>query len=201
MPIEFGTPPADADKAAADGVLEVHRAEAPGRARARSLRDVGDGGRRLAAPHAVHNLRLTDLEKPGRLRDAPLTAWRYLVEEGGATVASAEVGVDRKGAVRGFDHLNEGPFVGATAAAQKAAAKLPQVRDGRVEARIVRIPALYVMALWLKDLDGDDDVVIPMAPAPAFLEPNQPYTEREFLRAVSGPARARAEFSNAPEAG
>ncbi len=201
MPIEFGTPPAGADKAAADGVLEVHRAEAPGRTATRSLRDIGEGGRRLVAPHPVHNLRLTDLEKPGRLRDAPLTAWRYLVEEGGATVASAEVGVDPTGAVRGFDHVNEGPFVQATAAAQKAAAKLPQVRDGRVEARILRIPALYVMALWLKDLDGDNDVVVPMAPAPRFLEANRPYTEREFLKALTGPARARAEFSNAPEAG
>ena len=80
-----------------------------------------------------------------------MTAWRYLVEEAGAAVASAEVGVDAKGAVRGLDHVNEGPFVKATAAAQKAAAKLPQVRDGKVEARVIRVPALYVMALWLKD--------------------------------------------------
>jgi hypothetical protein len=201
MPIQYGKPPADADKAAAAGVLDVHRAEAPGRARARSLRDVGKGGRRLATPHAVHNLRLADLEKPGRLADAPMTAWRYLVEEGNATVASAEVGVDPTGAVRGFDHLNEGPYVEGTEAAQAVAAKLPQARDGRVEARIVRIPALYVMALWLKDLDGDDDVIIPMAPAPQYLEANRPYTEREFLKALAGPARARGRFSNAPEAG
>jgi hypothetical protein len=65
----------------------------------------------------------------------------------------------------------------------------------------VRIPALYVMALWLKDLDGDDDVVVPMAPAPSFLEANRPYTEREFLKALAGPARERRAFSNAPEAG
>jgi hypothetical protein len=148
----------------------------------------------------VHNLGLADLEKPGRLADAPMTAWRYLVEEAGAPVASAEVGVDEKGAVRGLDHVNEGPFVKATAAAQKAAAKLPQVRDGNVEARVIRIPALYVMALWLKDLDGDDDVVIPMAPAPPFLEANRPYTEREFLKALAGPAKARKQFSNEPEA-
>jgi hypothetical protein len=201
VPIEYAKPPPGAEKAAAAGVLDVHRSEAPGRARVRSLREVGAGGRRLSAPHAVHNLRLTDLTKHGRLADAPMTAWRYLVEEDGAAVASAEVGVDRTGNVRGFDHLNEGPFVQATAAAERAAAKLPQVRDGRVEARIVRIPALYVMALWLKDLDGDDDVVIPMAPAPQFLEANRPYTEREFLNALAGPARARAKFSNAPEAG
>lgn len=201
MPIEYGKPPADAEKAAAAGVVEVHRAEAPGRARARTLRDVGKGGRRLAAPLAVHNLRLSDLEKPGRLADAPMTAWRYLVEEAGATVASAEVSVDANGAVRGFDHLNEGPYVKATAAAQKAAAKLPQVRDGRVEARIVRIPALYVMALWLKDLDGDADLVVPMAPAPPYLEANRPYTEGEFLKALAEPAKERAKFSNAPEAG
>ena len=190
MPIEYGKPPPGAEKAAAAGVLDVHRAEAPGRARVRSLREVGAGGRRL-----------TDLTKQGRLADAPMTAWRYLVEQNGAAVASAEVGVDPTGSVRGFDHLNEGPFVQATAAAERAAAKLPQVRDGRVEARIVRIPALYVMALWLKNLDGDDDVVIPMAPAPQFLEANRPYTEREFLNALAGPARARAKFSNAPEAG
>ena len=65
MPIEFPTPPADAEKAAADGVLAVHRAEAPGRSKARGLRDIGPKGRRLASPHKVHNLRLTDLEKGG----------------------------------------------------------------------------------------------------------------------------------------
>ena len=76
------------------------------------------------------------------------------------------------------------------------------MRDGyRVEARIVRIPALYVMALWLKDLDGDDDVVVPMAPAPPYLEANRPYTEQKFLKALAGPAKERATFSNAPEAG
>lgn len=201
MPIEYGKPPAEAEKAATDGVLDDHRAATGARSRARSLRDVGAAGRRLASPHAVHNLGLDDLEKPGRLRDAPMTAWRYLIEEGDALVASAEVGVDSKGAVRGLDHVNEGPFVKATAAAQKAAAKLPQVRDGRVEARVIRIPALYVMALWLKDLDGDADIVVPMAPAPPFLEANRPYTEAEFLKALAGPAKARRGFSNAPEAG
>jgi hypothetical protein len=96
--------------------------------------------------------------------------------------------------------VNEGPFVKATAAAQKAASKLPQVRDGKVEARVIRVPALYVMALWLKDLEGDRDVIVPMAPSPPFLEANRPYTEREFLKALAGPAKARAGFSNAPEA-
>ena len=201
MPIEYPKPPAEADKVATAGVLDVHRAATPGRKAARSLREIGEGGRRLTAPHAVHNVRLSDLEKPSRLADAPMTAWRYLIEEAGATVASAEVAVDGKGAVGEFDHVNEGPFVKATADAQRAAAKLPQVRDGNVEARVVRIPALYVMALWLKDLDGDDDVVIPMAPAPPFLEANRPYTEREFLKALAGPAKARSQFSNAPEAG
>jgi hypothetical protein len=200
MPVEYPTPPAEAETAAADGVLEVHRAEAPGRSQVRALADIGRRGRRLAAPHAVHNLRLDDLTKRGRLRDAPLTAWRYLVEDDGAAVASAEVGVDERGGVRGFDHVNEGPFVQATKVAHEAAARLPKVRDGRMQARILRIPALYVMALWLKDLGGDDDVIVPMAPAPPYLEPNRPYTEREFLKALAGPAKARGEFSNAPEA-
>jgi hypothetical protein len=201
MPIEHPKPPAEAEKAATDGVLDVHRAETRARTRARSLREIGAGGRTLASPHAVYNLGLDALAKPGALAAAPMTAWRYLVEDAGKAVASAEVGVDGKGAVRGLDHVNEGPFVKATAAAQKAAAKLPQVRDGKFEARIIRVSALYVMALWLKDLEGADDVVVPMAPAPPFLNANTPYTEREFLKALAGPAKARAAFSNAPEAG
>ena len=63
MPIEFPTPPADADRAATDGVLDVHRAEAPGRARVRGLRDIGPKGRRLGSPHRVHNLRLSDVAR------------------------------------------------------------------------------------------------------------------------------------------
>ena len=50
MPIEYPKPPAEADKAAADGVLDVHRAETRARARARSLREIGDGGRRSPRP-------------------------------------------------------------------------------------------------------------------------------------------------------
>ena len=88
-------PPAEAEKAATDGVLDDHRAATGARSRARSLRDVGPR-RRLTSPHAVHNLGLDDLEKPGWLGDAPMTAWRYLIEEGDAVVASAEVGVDSK---------------------------------------------------------------------------------------------------------
>ena len=62
--------------------------------------EIGDGGRQLASPHAVYNLGLADLAKPITLADAPMTAWRYLVEEAGAAVASAEVGVDAKETTR-----------------------------------------------------------------------------------------------------
>ena len=74
MPIEYPKPPADADKAAAAGVLDVHRSETRGRAPARSLRDIGDGGRSLASLHAVHKLALAGLENTGALRIAPITS-------------------------------------------------------------------------------------------------------------------------------
>src|SRR4029078_5500977 len=97
----------------------------------------------LSSPRAVYTPGVDALAKPGALAAAPMTAWRYLVEDAGSAVASGEVGVGAKGAVRALHHVNEGPFVKATAAPQKPAAKLPQVRDGKVEARLLRVSALY----------------------------------------------------------
>ena len=57
---------------------------------------------------------------------------------------------------------------------------------------MIRVPALYVMALWLKDLDGDADIVVPMAPAPPFLEatgPTRSPVPEGARRPGQGPAR------------
>ena len=58
---------------------------------------------------------------------------------------------------------------------------------GNYEVRMLRVPALYVVALWLKDLDGDDDLIVPLVPAPAFLEAGRAYREAEFLDTLEAP--------------
>lgn len=141
----------------------------------------------LAAAHDVYNLGLDQIVAGAGIDDAERVGRRFLVLDGDAPVASAEVsGADGAGFAS-----NEGPFVAATAAAIAHAENDPELADGAYELRVLRIPALYVMALWLRDDDGRGDVVIPMGPAPAPLEALRAYAPDELLSQLREPAAER----------
>ena len=53
-----------------------------------------------------------------------------------------------------------------TATAIAAAQALPQVGLGSFELRLLRIPALYVMALWLHTPAAIGELLLPLAPTP-----------------------------------
>ena len=129
----------------------------------------------LAVPHHVYSLGLDDLARGARLDEATPGTLRFLVMEGDAAIASAELGAE------GGFQSNEGPFVAATVAAIRDAENIAEVADGSYELRALRIPALYLMALWLKDDRGEADIVIPMAPAPAPLEAERRYPPEELI--------------------
>ena len=95
--------------------------------------------------------------------------------------------------------MNEGPFVQSTERVLGVVEDFPEVVSGSYEPRMLKIPALYVVALWLKDLRADDDLFVPLDPAPAFLETGRAYREGEFLDALEGPARQRLEFDDSPQ--
>lgn len=196
MPIHDTTPPAEAAALAQAALADIETARRPG---ARLAEAAAAPAYVLTDPHPVHTLGLDDLAAGRGLAAAALTSWRFMVSDGGKPAAAAEVTVDRNGQAAAFDHVNRGPFVAATARARKAAARLAAVRDSDVEVRLLRIPALYVMALWLKPRDGGDDIVIPLDPAPPFLEAKHAYAEAEFLAALAAPARERLAFDDRPQ--
>jgi hypothetical protein len=49
------------------------------------------------------------------------------------------------------------------------------------------------MALWLKDLRGEHDLVLPMTPAPAPLEAGHAYAARQFTELLAGPAQRQID--------
>jgi hypothetical protein len=143
----------------------------------------------LAVPHDVYSLGLDRLAAGASLQDAEPVGQRFLVVDGDTPVSSAEVTPE------GEDfQANEGPFVAATLAAVERAEQDPELSDGRYELRLLRVPALYLMALWLKDEDGDGDRVIPLDPAPEPLEPGRHYRPDELIGELARMAEARMEF-------
>lgn len=139
------------------------------------------------SPHAVFNLGLSDLTAGRALASAQSTGWRFLLRQGDQIVASAETVANTAGGAQ-FSHFNSGPFVESTATAIATAAGLAQTKDMQYEQRLLHIPALYTMALWLHS-NGDNDLLIPLAPTPDGIEPNRAYPAEELLGILSDKAR------------
>ena len=78
--------------------------------------------------------------------------------------------------------LNPAPVVAAAEHAMEVVQALPQVLKGTYELRLLRVTALYVMAIWLKGEGSDPDLIFPMAPAPEVLKPGHAYSAQEFTR-------------------
>jgi hypothetical protein len=146
----------------------------------------------LSAPHRVYDLR-ADLIAGGKgLDSATHTGFRYLVSGGGKHVAGAEVQVDGSGAAKLLANINYGPYVEATAQAFEKVGALSAVAAGSYEARVLRFAAIGVMAVWLKPDAGGADIIYPMAPTPAGIDAEKPYSEAEFLAAIRPLAERRA---------
>src|SRR4051794_17342245 len=156
MPLTVSGPPPAATEAV---VRQVAGLVATPAGAGRRLARADRASLALAVGHPLYTATLGDAESGDVGRAAAHTDWRYLVQEGEETVATADATVDDATVT----HLGEGPFGPATAHAVAVAETLPQVRSGSYELRTLRVPALKVVALWLHGLDAEeDDLYIPL---------------------------------------
>jgi hypothetical protein len=139
-----------------------------------------------AVPHDVYTLGLDAIAGGKGLGSAEPVGRRVLVMEGARAVAAAELTDPEAG--EGFS-ATEGPYTETTARAVREVEAWPVVADGDYDLRVLRLPALYLMALWLKDRDGDADLLVPLDPAPTGIEAGRGYASGELL----GELRERAQ--------
>jgi hypothetical protein len=143
----------------------------------------------IAAPHPVYVATIEDVLARRVLANARETTWRYFLVRGNDDAfAAAEL---TGGEVA---HVNEGPFVEGTSRAMIFAEDLDRVREADYEMRLLRIPALYVVAVWLRS--SNDDILVPSAPAPAPLQANAPYDEGRFTDALTPLAQQRGAIDD-----
>ncbi|HEY0426623.1 MAG TPA: hypothetical protein VGC76_02340 [Pyrinomonadaceae bacterium] len=149
----------------------------------------------LAAPLEVYTLNLPDVIDKN-LENSKSTGWRYTILRENEPVAAAEVNASNGEDVR-FSHFNSGPFVEQLVRTLIRAENLEIVADEDYEARVLKIPALYVMALWLHG--ESDDFLIPMRPTSEKLDAGKSYLPEELFERLTSDARARLEFDDAPD--
>ena len=83
-----------------------------------------------------------------------------------------------------FASLKEGPQVRGFYRQVQALQQAPDIGARSFELAQLRIPALHVKAVWLKDKAGTGDVVIPVAPTDPALTPGRRYSVLDFLAAL-----------------
>ncbi|CAM5270827.1 hypothetical protein GCM10010329_59170 [Streptomyces spiroverticillatus] len=148
--------------------------------------------RALQGPHTpelplpVHVLdRLAPGDGPFRTR---LTGWRFLIRSNDRAVAAADTMLTPDGWT--FSHFFEGPYLASTERALRQAESMA----ADCQPRLLSVPALYMLTLWLHGDPTTDastgtpaptDVLIPLAPAPPGIAAHRPHTVADLLPALA----------------
>ncbi|MFV2022976.1 hypothetical protein [Micromonospora sp. LOL_023] len=138
----------------------------------------------MSTPHQIYVLGLDGIITDSGLDSTQPVGRRYLTEEAGQPIASAETTPAPDGTEQ-MSQFTEGPFVASTDKALKGVYKLATLKATRYELRLLRVPALYVMALWLHL--PRRDLIVPLEPSPIGKE-DRVVPAAEFL---SEPFRVR----------
>ncbi|MET7621418.1 hypothetical protein [Streptomyces sp. NPDC005408] len=113
-----------------------------------------------------------------------LTGWRFLIRSGERAVAAAETMLTPDGWT--FSHFFEGPYLSSTEQALRQAESMRT----HFQPRLLSIPELYMLTLWLHgDTDADaetgtlrpTDILVPLAPAPPGIAAHRPHQVSELL--------------------
>jgi hypothetical protein len=193
MAIRLSEPPDTAGEVA-DSALRSFVTS--GRYRLRTLEGKSPETIARAQPHPVYTLGLQDIASGRGLPAATLTSWRFLLQESGNTVAAIELAVDKQSGAMSFAGVNTGPFVDSTAAAlgPDLAQLTPDPGDWAV--RLLRIPALYLWAVWLADTAANKNLLSPLEPAPDGIQAGRAYSWDELNQILLPLARSRLAADN-----
>jgi hypothetical protein len=133
-------------------------------------------------------LGLADVAGGGTLATARQTGWRHLLEAGTGSVLAETA---QHGATHVFAAVNESPFAQDMQARLAALRQDQTVAAGSYQAALLQVPAMGVMALWLRGSGGSSDILVPLAPSPSPLVAGRHYGEGDFLAALRPAAQAK----------
>jgi hypothetical protein len=139
-------------------------------------------------PHQVYTMGLDQVIGDTGVRSAVPTGWRYLLRQGDQVVAAAQTVTD-DGGQAAFASFNSGPYVESTRQAFGTAEQYAGAGEGSEddwEPRVLHVPALHAMALWLHTEAETTDIVLPLPPVPQGIEPDRRYTVSDYLAALRG---------------
>jgi hypothetical protein len=140
-------------------------------------------------------VRTSSLPEPSLRSAVQEKGWRFFVHHGDKVVATVNSSMDgaRK---HGFSNITTGPFVSGTERAIRRAELLEPVQKGRFEPLLLQVPVIHLVALWLRNLNNDADLIMPISPAPRGLRAYRALSTAEFVAAIAALAsQKRQEYA------
>ena len=137
--------------------------------------------------HRCYVFSLEQLSRGDDLSAATLAAMRYLLVSNSASLADVEF-TEHPGGQLEFASLNLGPMANATLDALTQLEQDTAVRANDYELRLLKIPSMHLVAVWLHHSQRED-LVFPIAPTPAAVAAHRRYTESELLAALAPEAQ------------
>lgn len=135
--------------------------------------------RPITAP--VHVLGLDQIAARADLHAAPVKLWAHMLhEDDGAPTTLA----DTDAVTQKFAAITEGTPVKALGAQIRKVEAETRTSTTDYDLTLLRVPALYLDAVWLKGRNGAPDVVIPNESPMSPLTPGQHYTVEQFTAAL-----------------
>jgi hypothetical protein len=144
----------------------------------------------IAAPHKRYTITLKNVLK-GELDRASFSGWRFIVLDAMKPIATVSLRVDRKTRKLLFSHFGYGSFVRNTVKGIHRAEKLD---DADYELRLLTIPGLNVVALWLAG--KKEDHLMPIPPTHRVLKPFSIQSPAVFFERIRTAAKARLKAEN-----
>ncbi|MGP2440029.1 hypothetical protein [Streptomyces sp. JW3] len=142
------------------------------------------GARGPVTPELPLPLHVLDHVTPEGVPAVRLAGWRFLIRSGDRVVAAADTMLTPDGWA--FSRFFEGPYVTSTQRALRHAEAMPQP----FQPRLLSVPGLYMLALWLHgDRTADAaaghpdaaDLLVPLAPAPPGIAAHRPHRVADLL--------------------
>ncbi|MGW5737206.1 MULTISPECIES: hypothetical protein [Streptomyces] len=141
-----------------------------------------------ASPELPLPVHVLDRIAPAGTSPTRLAGWRFLIRAGDRAVAAADTMLTPDGWT--FSHFFEGPYIASTERALRHAEAMPMP----YQPRLLSVPELYMLTLWLHGdctADGTEgplaptDILVPLAPAPPGIAAHLPHRATELLATLA----------------
>jgi hypothetical protein len=189
MALKFPQIPEGAHKAFSKGKRLMIKAATP-KLKARFAKERAT----IDAPHRLYVMDVADIASGEGFANAKQIGWRYISDD---SIHEVHLGSGEN--TFEFAEINQGVHVKAILSQLAELREHPRIMSRDYEVAMVIIPALYVIAVWLMDKDGED-IIIPVGPLLPELRKSaeKMYSKEMFIAALQKAAQKRLAFNDAP---